>query len=81
MAQRWKTSKWLRLHDWDWERDPCIPSQEPWMAQRRSFLSNKFYYHVLRAAEMNQTSIGDQSGEATFVQYNTIVHALLEAAG
>ncbi len=44
----WKTSKWVRLNDWDWSSEPPLPKQQSFAADRAGELPPRFFYHALR---------------------------------
>ena len=54
MAELWRASRWVRLHDWDWINGPLIPRQEEWSQKRSLLVPSKFFYHVLRFADIEQ---------------------------
>lgn len=69
----WRTSRWLRLYDWDWGRHP-YPGIDPRSAARRAeTYPRKFFYHVLRFRPPH-LDISDVTGA---VEYNEALHELL----
>ena len=81
MAQLWKSSRWLRHYDWDWETAPW-PEVEHKMAEYRSrILPRKFIYHVLAVAR-RQTDIDPDAPPRDlalqFLEYNDQLAELID---
>ena len=77
MPELWRTSRWVRLHDWDWINGPLIPRQEEWSAKRALLVPSKFFYHVLRVAEIEQVRLESFSGPIRAVEYDDLCHRML----
>ena len=82
MAQLWKSSRWLRHYDWDWETAPW-PDVEHRIAEYRSrILPRKFIYHVLAVAR-RQTDLDPdappQDLALQFLEYQDQLAELIEA--
>lgn len=69
----WRTSRWLRLYDWDWGRFPFAGVDPEAAARRAAAYPRKFFYHVLRALAPSLEGAG--LGDA--VEYNAALHELL----
>ena len=77
MAELWRTSKWVRLHDWDWIAGPHIPLQEDWSSKRATVVPPKFFYHVLRVADIKQQRLETFSGPVRVVEHDDIYEHIL----
>lgn len=78
MSELWRTSKWVRLHDWDWINGPLIPRQEEWSRKRALLVPSKFFYHVLRVAEIEQERLESFSGPIKALDYDDICRHILD---
>lgn len=79
MADLWRTSDWVRLHDWDWQNGPHIPTNVEWCRQHVGRAPNKFFYHVLRgAARVQQDRLESFSGGMQAVPYDDVTAHVLD---
>jgi predicted O-methyltransferase YrrM len=68
----WRTSRWLRLYDWDWKQHPFPGLTQAAIDYRATTYPRRFFYHVLRVC-----STGDDRADG--VEYSAGVHDLLAA--
>ena len=76
MAADWVTSRWLRGHDWDWERD--MPPDLAELGRRRTNLvPQRFFYHPCRMARRMGGELGNETGQVEYVAYDPIADLVL----
>ncbi|MEO2006156.1 MAG: class I SAM-dependent methyltransferase [Candidatus Poribacteria bacterium] len=69
----WRTSRWLRLYDWDWRRNP-FPGVDPQgAADRAKGNPRQFFYHALRVCAAGSHS----GGVVEALEYSVGLHQLL----
>ena len=78
MAELWRASRWVRLHDWDWINGPLIPRQEEWSRKRSLLVPSKFFYHVLRIAEIKQVRLEYFSGPIRALEYDVVCQQIFD---
>ena len=62
----WRTSKWVRLNDWDWSSEPPLPKQQHFASGRAGQMPVRFFYHALRGRLLGN---GDPSGHGLQIRW------------
>lgn len=76
MAANWVTSRWLRTHDWDWQRD-MPPDLAQLGRDRARLVPPQFFYHPCRMVRRMGGDLGNESGEIEYVAYDAIPDLIL----
>ena len=78
MAADWVTSRWLRAHDWNWERD-MLPDLVEAGKARAKLVPSQFFYHACRMVRQMAEGLGHESGEIEYIAYDPVVDLILRA--
>lgn len=77
MNPLWKTSKWVRLHDWDWTIQPVRKNQRNWAVRQSQIIPPKFYYQLLRVSEGGGRFDSD-GAKIAYYAYSTYAELILD---
>ena len=67
MSQLWRTSKWARIHDWEWDEED----------DRRALFPGRFLYHVLRLGQIEVDGLRDYRGSVDFLDHHPVLQEIL----